>query len=187
MTNDTNFGVKSNPTPSIMEPIDETPSLTLTVRLYRKEENDKKNILPLSASLSLSISPSTISVSSLSHQNRTHCLCKCSIWCICYWRVMFTAHSYTVCCVNTWKKIVIFLTECRHTLSFTLCNTMLQCMCVCVFGVCAWAIGNTIDVKTRRPRRPTSCSHYIWEHIWELRIEKEGMSCFMLQTAPTIP
>lgn len=31
MTNDTTFGVKKNSTPSIMEPIDETPSLTLTV------------------------------------------------------------------------------------------------------------------------------------------------------------
>lgn len=31
MTNDTTFGLKKNSTPSIMEPIDETPSLTLTV------------------------------------------------------------------------------------------------------------------------------------------------------------
>lgn len=32
MTNDTTFGMKKNSTPSsIMEPIDETPSLTLTV------------------------------------------------------------------------------------------------------------------------------------------------------------
>lgn len=31
MTNDTKFGIKKNSTPSIMEPIDETPSLTLTV------------------------------------------------------------------------------------------------------------------------------------------------------------
>lgn len=30
MTNDTNFNAKTNSSPSIMEPIDETPSLTLT-------------------------------------------------------------------------------------------------------------------------------------------------------------
>lgn len=34
MTNDTNFNAKTNPTPSIMEPIDETPSLTLTASLF---------------------------------------------------------------------------------------------------------------------------------------------------------
>lgn len=34
MTNDTNFNAKTNSTPSIMEPIDETPSLTLTASLF---------------------------------------------------------------------------------------------------------------------------------------------------------
>lgn len=54
MTNDTNFNAKSNPTPSIMEPIDETPSLTLTVWLYNvqqliKETKRKQNQTMLSS------------------------------------------------------------------------------------------------------------------------------------------
>lgn len=34
MTNDTNFNAKASSTPSIMEPIDETPSLTLTASFF---------------------------------------------------------------------------------------------------------------------------------------------------------
>lgn len=45
MTNDTNFEVKSNPIPSIMEPIDETPSLTMAV------------IIPLFIKISLFVLP----------------------------------------------------------------------------------------------------------------------------------
>lgn len=34
MTNDINFNAKSKTNPSIMEPIDETPSLTLKVNIF---------------------------------------------------------------------------------------------------------------------------------------------------------